>query len=163
MNTPDADLTWQSEAQPVLDSYLRKIGIASAEIRARWVAHVFSGLQLHIQKFAADDIVEQAVERLREAIDTRLARVANLDPLDQPREIAGMLVVLQEEKHTDLMHALFADCEGPVAPQLREQLRSAVACDLPRPVRGDAPLDMPLQSIELRSINPLRYLPRVWR
>lgn|GEM_PF-2595331 len=163
MNTPGADLTWQSKAQPVLDSYLRKVGIASPDIRARWVAHVLYQIQMHIEKYAADDIVEQAVERLRGAIDTRLARIANLDPLRERSEVAGVLVVLQDEKHADLVHTLFEDCEGPVDPRLREQLRSAVAADLPRPVRQDARVEMPVQTIELRSINPLRRLLRALR
>ena len=69
-----------------------------------------------------------------------------------------MLVVLQEEKHNDLMHTLFADYDGPINPALRAQLLSAVTADLPQPVREDARVDMPVQTIELRPINPLRRL-----
>ena len=163
MNTTAADLTWQSEAQSVLDSYLCKIGIESSEIRSRWVAHVLSALQAQIGKYAADDIVEQAVERLRNAIDARLAKIADLDPVRERREIAGVLVVLQKEKNADLLHTLFADCDGPIDSQMREQLFSTVIPELPRPVRADARVDMPVQAIELRSINPLRRLVRAFR
>ncbi len=158
MNTLAADLTWQHKAQPVLNSYLRTVGINSPDARARWIAHVLSGLQDDVEKYAADEIVEQAVERLRTAIDTRLAGIAGLDPAHARREIAGMLVVLQEEKHDGLVHTLFADYGGPIDPALREQLLSAVTADLPQPVREDARLDMPVQTIELRPINPLRRL-----
>lgn len=158
MNTLTADLTWQHKAQPVLNSYLRKVGINSPDSRARWVEHVLSGLQDNVEQYAADEIVEQAVERLRIAIDTRLAQLADLDPLQDRRKIAAMLVVLQEEKHNDLMHTLFADYDGPINPALRAQLLSAVTADLPQPVREDARVDMPVQTIELRPINPLRRL-----
>ena len=147
----------------MLDSYLRKVGITSPDIRSRWIVHVLSGLQMQIGQYAADDIVEQAVERLRGAIDTRLALIADLDPLHERREIAGVLVVLQEEKHTDLVHALFEDCAGTVDARMREQLRNAVASDLPRPVREDARVDMPEQTIELRPLNPLWWLRRSFR
>jgi hypothetical protein len=158
LNTITADLTWQHEAKPVLESYLRKIGITSPDSRARWIAHVLGGLQDHVEKYAADEIVEQAVERLRTCIDTRLAQIADLDPQHERRKLAGMLVVLQDDKHYDLLHTLFTDFDGPVDPALRERLRNAVTADLPQPVRADARLDMPIQTIELRPLNPLRRL-----
>jgi hypothetical protein len=163
LSPPDADMNLAGEVYPVLDSYLRKVGIVSAEIRSRWVAHVLSGLQMHIGEFSADDIVEQAVERMRDALDVRLARVANLDPINERREIAGIWVVLLEDRYADLMNALFDDSDVVVDPQLRDQLRTAIAADRPRPVREDAPLDMPLQTIELRHLNPLRWLFRASR
>jgi len=158
LNTSTADLAWQHKAQPVLNGYLRKVGINSPDARARWIAHVLDALQDDVDKHAADEIVELAVERLRTAIDTRLAQLADLDPLHDSRKIAGMLVALQEEKHNDLMHTLFADYEGPVDPALREQLLKAVSADLPQPVCADARVHMPEQAIELRPLNPLRRL-----
>ncbi len=154
----DADMSWAAEVRPVLDSYLRKIGIVSADVRSRWVARIVCELQTHIGEIAADDVVEQAVERLRDTIDARLAMAANLDPLRDGREIAGMLVVLQDEKHADLVNALFADGDAELAPMVREQLRRAVAADCPRPVPRDALIDFPTQVIQLRSMNPLHWL-----
>jgi hypothetical protein len=160
---PDADTRWVCEVQPVLDAYLRKVGIVSADVRSRWVARIVQELQAHIGEIAADDIVEQAVERLRDAVDARLAMVANLDPLRDGREIAGMLVVLQDEKYADLVGALFADSDGELAPMVREQLRRAVAADRPRPIPADATIEFPTQIIELRSLNPLHWLFRASR
>lgn len=163
LSSLDADMGLEGEVRPVLDSYLRKLGIVSSEIRSRWVAHVLSGLQMHIGEFSADDIVEQAVERMRDALDARLARVVNLDPINQRREIAGIWVVLLEDRHADLMNDLFEDSDVAVDPQSRDQLLTAIAADCPRPVRENAPLDMPLQTIELRDLNPLRLLFRAFR
>ena len=160
MSPLNADMSWAAEVRPVLDTYLHKVGIASADVRSRWVARIVCGLQAHIGEIAADDIVEQAVERLRETIVARLARIANLDPLRDRREIAGMLVVLQDEKDTDLVNALFADCDAEVAPMVSEQLRRAVAAGCPRPVPKDALTDFPTQLIQLRSMNPLHWLLR---
>jgi len=159
----NADMSWADGVRPVLDTYLRKIGIVSADVRSRWVGCIVCELQSHIGEIPADDIVEQAVERLREAIDVRLAQAANLDPLRDRREIAGMLVVLQDEKHADLVNALFADCDAEVAPMMSEQLRRAVAAGCPRPVPDDALLDFPTQLIQLRSMNPVHWLFRRWR
>jgi len=154
----DVDMSWADDVRPVLDTYLRKIGIVSADVRSRWVADIVCELQAHIGEIPADDIVEQAVERLREAIDARLAQAANLDPLRDRREIAGMLVVLQDEKHADLVNVLFADCDAELAPMVSEQLRSAVAAGCPRPVPRDALIDFPTQVIQLRSMNPVHWL-----
>ena len=160
LNASDSSASWLNDAQPVLDTYLRKIGIASADLRSRWVAHVLAGLQLNIGEYAADDFVEQAIEGLRDAIDARLARIANLDIVHDRREIAGILVVLQEEQHAALVNTLFQDFGLTVDPEVRAQLRAAIASDRPRPVRTDAPLSMPVQEIQLRPMNPLRWLRR---
>jgi hypothetical protein len=160
LSAAERSASWLSEAQPVLDSYLRKMGIVSADLRSRWVAHVLAGLQLHIGEYAADDIVEQAVEGLRDAIDSRLARIANLDLIHDRREIAGILVVLQEERNADLVNSLFQDFAVTVDPEARAMLRAAMANDRPRPVRADAPMAMPMQEIALRPLNPLRWLRR---
>ena len=160
MSAAERSASWLSEAQPVLDSYLRKMGIVSADLRSRWVAHVLARLQLHIGEYAADDIVEQAVEGLRDAIDSRLARIANLDLIHDRREIAGILVVLQEERNADLVNFLFQDFAVTVDPEARAMLRAAMANDRPRPVRADAPMAMPMQEIALRPLNPLRWLRR---
>jgi acyl transferase domain-containing protein len=154
----DEDISWAAEASTVLDTYLRKVGIVSADVRSRWVARIVQELQAHIGEIAADDFVEQAVERLRQTIAARLAKVAGLDPSRDGREIAGMLVVLQDVKYADLVSALFADCDAEVAPMVREQLRRAVAAERPRPVPKDALTEFPTQVIQLRSLNPLHWL-----
>ena len=159
----DADMAWAAEVQSVLDTYLRKVGIVSGDVRSRWVASIVARLQVRIEEIAADDIVEQAVERMRDAVDARLALVANLDPLHDDREIAGILVVLQDKKHVDLVSALFADSDGEVTPLVREQLRRAVAAERPRPVPKDALIEFPTQVIQLRSLNPLHWLFRASR
>ena len=165
LSTPDADKRWSGQVQPVLNSYLRKVGIVSADVRARWVAHIVAQLQSQIGEIAADDIVEQAVERLRDAIDARLASVANLDPVRDGREIAAILVVLQNEKYADLVNTLFANCdaEAEIAPMVRDQLHRAVADNRPRPIPEQAAINMPIQSIKLRPLNPFHWLFRASR
>ncbi|HEY6132197.1 MAG TPA: hypothetical protein VIV27_09265 [Halioglobus sp.] len=158
LSTHEADRSWSGQVQAVLDSYLGKIGIVSAEVRSRWAAHIIAQLQLQIGEFAADDIVEQAVERLRAAIDARLATVANLDPLRDGKEIASILVVLQDEKYAELVNSLFENCDADDAPLAQQQLRLAVAANRPYPVPDDAPINMPIQGIQLRPLNPLHWL-----
>jgi hypothetical protein len=157
LSTPDPEVNWPSGLTDLLDSYLRKVGIVDANVRARWVAQVLSGLTLHIGEFAADDIVELAVERLRDAVYTRLAKVANLNPIREGNEIAAVLVVLQDARYANLIDAVFENCESEeVPPEVREQLRVAVEAGRPRPVPVDAPLEVPIQRIELPSLSPLR-------
>lgn len=155
LSKPDAGITWQSELQPLLDTYLCRVGIESPEVRARWVTPVINGLQMHLEEFAPADIAEQAVERLRDAIDARLGRLTNLDPVHERREIAGILALLGEQRYAGLVNSLFEDYAGAVDPEVRAQLHDAIARDRPRPVPADAPLAMPIQTIELRSISAL--------
>lgn len=158
VSTSDAVMHWQSELQPLLDDYLCKIGMQSSELRARWVAHVLAGLHLNSGEFAADDIVEQAVEKMRDAVDTRLALVGNFDRVHERREIAGALAVLQKDHHTDLVDALFREFNNTEIAELRGRLHDAIRNERPRPVPPDARLAMPTQPIELRVLNPLRRL-----
>jgi hypothetical protein len=158
VSTPDAVMHWQSELQPLLDDYLRRIGMQSSDLRARWIAHVLAGLHLNSGEFAADDLVEQAVEKMRDAVDTRLALVADFDRVHERREIAGALAVLQKEQHTGLLDSLFREFTNTELGELRGKLRDAIRNERPRPVPSEAPLAMPTQAIELRVLNPLRRL-----
>ncbi|MEZ5571290.1 MAG: hypothetical protein R3E64_04625 [Halioglobus sp.] len=157
MSAPHTGMHWQRDLQPLLDDYLRKIGLHSTQARMRWVAHVLAGLHLHVGEFAEDDIVEQAVEHLRDAIDARLALLVDLDRVHQRHELAAVLAVLQNEEYADLVNALFQDFENTGDPHLQKALRSAILADKPQPVPPDAPLSMPTQTIELRSLrHPFR-------
>lgn len=158
MSEPDAGSTWQIELRPLLDAYLHRVGIESAEVRARWMAHVFLGLQMHLEEFVEDDYVEQAVERLRQLIDARLARVTNLDPVHQRGEIAGVLALLGMGRYAALVNSLFEDYAFAIDPAVRAQLLHAIAIDRPQPVPRDAPLAMPTQTVRLRSARSLRRL-----
>lgn len=153
MNTAHAGMGWQGALQPLLDEYLRKIGVQSVDARTRWVAHVMAGLHLHPGEFAEDDILEKAVEYLRDAIDARLALYARLDRVHDRRTLAAALAVLHNEKYADLVNMLFENFAGAGNPELPDKLRDAIASDRPRPVPPNAPLAMPEQAIELR---PLR-------
>ncbi|MEZ5502477.1 MAG: hypothetical protein R3E50_07360 [Halioglobus sp.] len=159
MRTPDTNGHWPDELPLLLDNYLRKVGMGSPDVRARWVAHVLAWLQAQDREYAEDDIVENAVECLREAINDRLALIAGLDRSRDDREIAAMRVVLRDPACTDLVDALFSDISADIDPAARAQLRATVAARRPRPVPPDAPLAVPVQSIELRSMNPVNWLP----
>jgi hypothetical protein len=163
VSAPDAVMHWQGALQPLLDDYLRKIGLQSVELRARWVAHVLAGLHLNSGEFAADDIAEQAVERMRDVVDTRIALIGNFDRVHERREIAGALAVLQHEQHKDLVEALFRDFKSSDMGELHARLHEAIRSERPRPVPPDAPLAMPVQTIELRWLNPLHRMFRANR
>lgn len=155
LTAPAVSGRWQRELKPVLNTYLRRVGISSPQVRERWVEYVFSGLQMHLEEFAAADIAEQAVERLRGAIDTRLARLTGLDPVQERRQIAGVLALLGDDRYADLVNSLFEDVNAAVDPEVRAQLHQAIARDRPQPVPAPAPLAMPEQTIELRSLRAL--------
>jgi len=146
---------WQRELKPVLNAYLRRVGISSPETRGRWVEYVLGGMQMHLEEFSPDDIKEQAVERLRDAVDARLARLTGLDAVLDRREIAGILALLGDKRYAALANSLFEDYGAAVDPEVRAQLHDAIARDRPRPVPAPAPLAMPEQVIELRSLPAL--------
>lgn len=155
LSTPEASLQWQRELKPILNAYLRRVGISSPEVRARWVEHVLAGLQMHLEEFAAADIAEQAVERLRDAIEARLARLTNLDPVRERRAVAGILALLGDKRYSALVNRLFEDNKTSLDPEVRAQLLDAIARDRPRPLPAPAPLAMPTQEIQLRSLPAL--------
>ncbi len=155
LSAPDAGVNWQRELLPVLHAYLRQVGVASPEARAGWVAHVLLGMQMHLEEFAADDVREQAIERVRETIDARLARFTDLHPERDRREIAGILAMLGDPRHEGLAEKVFAEHGSAVDPATRSQLLDAITRDRPRPLPPPAPLAMPVQTIELRSVRAL--------
>lgn len=161
MSAPDAGVNWQRELKPMLNAYLRRVGISSPEVRAPWVEHVLLGLQMHMEEFAAADIKEQAVEHLRDAIDARIARLTNLDATRERREIAGVLALLGDKRYAPLVNRLFEEQGASIDPAVREQLLDAIARDRPRPLPAPAPLPMPTQAIQLRS--PSALLRRLWK
>ena len=158
----DLEPQWEAAVKPLLDSYLCAVGILSGNVRSRWVEYVLQGLRLGIGSIAAHDIPEEAIERLRDALDVRLATTAELDPIRERREIAATLVVLQDQKHADLLNTVFAAPDLETTPEVRERLRVTFAAERPIPLPADAPMDMPVQAIALRSLNPMRpYLRRL--
>lgn len=161
LSAPDAGVNWQRELKPMLNAYLRRVGISAPEVRSLWVEHVLLGLQMHMEEFAAADIKEQAVEHLRDAIDARIARLANLDATRERRDIAGILALLGDKRYAPLVNRLFEDRGTYIDPEVRQQLLDAVARDRPRPLPAPAPLPMPTQKIQLRS--PSALWRRLWK
>ena len=159
LNKPDLEPQWEAAVAPLLDSYLCAVGILSGNVRSRWVEYVLQGLRLGIGNIAAHDIPEEAIERLRDALDVRLATIAELDPIRERRQIAAMLVVMQDQKHADLLNNVFEAPDLATTPELRERLRVTFAAERPIPLPADAPLDMPVQTIAVRSLNPMRSHP----
>jgi hypothetical protein len=152
---PDAGVNWQRRLKPLLNTYLRRLGISSAEIRTGWVEHVLLELQLHQEDISSEDILQLAVEWLRELIDARLARMTNLDPVHERREIAGVLALLGDPRYAGLANSVFEDYGSDVDPEVRAQLLEAIARDRPRSQPPAAPLAMPTQTIRLRSLPAL--------
>ena len=159
VNTTTAD--WHARVHALLDSYLCALGISAAHTRSCWIQRVVDELALRTGQLASEDLLEVAVEHMRDLVEARIARVCNFDPARQHREIAQVLVVLLNAKHVDCLNLLFDCSEADVsamAPARIERLRSAVAASLPVAEPPPAPMAMPVQALELRSINPLRRL-----
>lgn len=148
---------WRGDVTGLLDNYLARMGVVSAAVRSRWGAAVVESLVADQAGIAADDIREEAVERLRDAIRARLATLGNIDPVRERREIARRLLVLQAQRNSELLNAIFADTAAIAGGTLAVQLDAALAAAAPCPVPPEAPLAMPVQVIELRPLNPLRF------
>ncbi len=147
-----------NRVRTLLDTYLREFGIISEQTRARWIDRVFEELDTRSVVVASEDILEEAVECMRVLIETRVAAIYNHDPAHDHREIAQILAVLLGEKYADSLNLLFERIEfGDSAGDI-ERVRNTLVTALPILVPEESPLAMPVQTIELRSINPLRWL-----
>ena len=142
-----------SDVRSLLDNYLLEMGLRSGTVRRLWVERVVEMLQSQSVEIAPDDVSEEAVERLGNLIEARLADAAPFDPASRTADIARTLVVLQQERHGDLLNALFSDPAGEIDEPLRERLRNSVAAAAPWPAPEEAPLEMPVQLIELRTLH----------
>lgn len=153
----DSSSEWQHRVKALLDSYLCEFGLSSEATRGRWIGRVIEDLATR-DELVAEDILEEAVEQMRDLIEARIAKVSNYDPAREHKEIAQIMVLLLNEKNADCLNRLFesSDPEGDL--ETPECLRHVLASSLPVAVPDEAPLHMPVQTIELRSINPLRRL-----
>ncbi|MGB5397005.1 MAG: hypothetical protein WBN96_07640 [Gammaproteobacteria bacterium] len=152
---------WRERVNALLDSYLCALGISAAHTRSRWIKRVVDDLGMRAEQLASEDMLEEAVEHMRDLIEARVAMVCNYDRACQQREIAQVLVVLLNKKYADCLNLLFDCSEADVTAvdtAMIEKLRSAITASLPVPVPPPAPMAMPVQAIELRSIIPLRRL-----
>ena len=154
---------WLERVNTLLDSYLSALGISTEQTRSRWIRRVVDDLMVRAEHVASEDMLELAVEHMRDLIEARVAMVFNYDPAHDHREIAQVLVVLLNEKYSDCLNLLFECSEAnatAVNNDMIEKLRRAIEASLPIPVPPGAPMAMPEQAIELRSIFPLRRLLR---
>jgi uncharacterized protein (DUF2267 family) len=157
LNGADTSSEWPDKVRALLDSYLCEFGLSSEATRARWIGRVVDDLATR-DKLVAEDILEEAVEQMRDLIEARIAMVSNYDPAHEHKEIAQIMVLLLNEKNADCLNSLFESSEPEGDFEQTECLRQILASSLPIAVPDEAPLAMPVQTIELRSINPLRRL-----
>jgi hypothetical protein len=142
----------------LLNAYLCEFGIRSAAIRARWTDRVIEELTTRAGLVANEDILEEAVENMRGLIEARVATIFNHDPARDHKEIAQILVVLLNEKYSDYLNRLFEHVEPNEDDETPQHLRDLITTSLPLAMPEEAPLAMPVQSIELHSFNPFRWL-----
>lgn len=147
---------WRARVRNLLDAYLSELGISGEATRERWIKRVVEVLAARTELVATEDILEDAVEHMRDLIETRVAMTSGLDPAREHKEIAQLLVVLLNKKNADSLNMLFEHLEDAGDFKMSEHLQHAIDSSLPVPVPVEAPLAMPVQTIELRSVNPLR-------
>lgn len=152
---PDA---WRARAESLLDTYLIRFGVTSAPARARWIERVIGDLATRADQVATEDLLEEAIEHLLALIERRLAAVCGRDPVRERRAVARTLVALLGERHRDLTNRLLERVADGDDTQTLERVRDACTASSPHPVPVEVPLAMPTQSIELRTLNPLRSL-----
>jgi hypothetical protein len=149
---------WQDKVKTLLENYLLEFGLRSEATRTYWINCVIDDLATRAELVATEDILEEAVEQMRDLIEARVALVSNHDPLREHKEIAQIIVVLLNEKNADCLNKLFEPGRPDGESEVLERLRDQLATSMPIPVPEEVPLVMPVQAIELRSINPLRRL-----
>jgi hypothetical protein len=152
----DNTAEWQDRVRNLLDAYLSEFGISDEATRARWIKRVVEDLAARTELVATEDILEDAVEHMRDLIEARVAMASGLDPAREHKEVAQILVVLLNKKNADSLNMLFEHIEIAGDFEMPEHLQHAIDSSLPVPVPVESPLAMPVQTIELRSINPLR-------
>jgi hypothetical protein len=158
LSTPGASTEWQRKAEALLDAYLVRVGVTSAPARARWIRRVIEDMGARAEEVPTEDLLEETIEHIWNLIEQRLAVVENRDPVRERRAIASTLVAVLSEKHRDVTNALLDRTEPGDDAETLERLRAACAASAPRPVPENAPLAMPVQPIELRSLNPFHRL-----
>lgn len=142
----------------LLNAYLCEFGIRSAATRARWTDRVIESLATRAGLVASEDMLEEAVEHMRGLIETRVATIFNHDPARDHKDIAQILVVLLNEKYSDYLNRLFEHVEPDEDDEALQHLRDVITASLPIAIPEEAPLAMPVQRIELLSLNPFRWL-----
>jgi hypothetical protein len=142
----------------LLNAYLCEFGIRSTATRARWTDRVIEELATRTGLVASEDILEEAVEHMRGLIEARVATIFNYDPARDHKEIAQILVVLLNEKYSDYLNRLFEHVGHDEDDETHQHLRDQITASLPLAMPEEAPLAMPVQSIELHSFNPFRWL-----
>jgi hypothetical protein len=155
LNDLDESSAWPDKVRTLLDSYLREFGIVAEPVRTRWINRVIEKLDTRSGVVATEDMLEEAVERMRNLIEARVALIRGHDPTHDHKQIAQILVLLLDERYRDCLNMLFEHIEPD---ENIEHVRNALVTAMPIPVPEAAPLAMPVQTILLRSINPLRWL-----
>lgn len=149
---------WPGKVKALLDSYLCEFGLDSEATRVHWINRVVDDLTTRTELVATEDILEEAVLQMRDLIEARIAMISGHDPARERKEIAQIMVVLLHEKNKDCLNKLFDPSEADLDLNTLEHLRHACDTALPVLLPEEAPLAMPVQAIELRSLNPLRRL-----
>jgi hypothetical protein len=158
LSTVSASSEWPDKVRALLDSYLREFGLSSEVTRARWINRVVDELAMRTELVATEDILEEAVEHMRDLIEARVAMLGNHDPAREHKEIAQIMVQLLNEINADCLNRLFEHSEADDDFEALEHLCHDLVTALPVAVPPEAPLLMPVQTIGLRTINPLRRL-----
>jgi hypothetical protein len=158
LSIADAPGDWPDKVKALLDTYLCEFGLNSNATRAHWINRVVDDLATRTELVATEDILEEAVEQMRDLIQARIALFSNHDPAREHKQIAQIMVLLLNEKNSACLNKLFQYSEASGDVEMLEQLRHGCDTSLLIPVPEEAPLAMPVQAIELRSINPLRRL-----
>jgi hypothetical protein len=149
---------WEQATRTLLDEYLREFGLDSADSRACWADRVIADMQARTDVIVEEDIPEEAIEHLLELIGSRLALVARPEASSAHRELARVQFLLMNRNNAAALNALFEHAQEKPDPATLEHVRNQLTGSIPVPVPEEAPLTMPEQAIDLRSLNPLHRL-----
>lgn len=158
LNDVSISSEWSGKVKGLLDAYLCEFGISSEVSRAFWIDQVIDDLVTRAELVATEDILEEAIEQMRNLIEARVAMVCGYDPVREQKEIAQVIVVLLNENNADCRNKLFERSASGIDAAVLESLQQSLKTYKPIPTPTEAPLAMPVQIIELRPINPLRRL-----
>jgi hypothetical protein len=148
----------QAKVEALLDDYLYEFGLSSKVTRGCWIKRVIDDLATLADPVASEDILEQAVEYMRDLIEARVAMVCCRNQAREHKEIAQTMLLLLKDKYADCRQKLFECSEPDLDLETLEHVRQTLTASSPIPVPPLMPLIVPVQTIELRSLNPLRWL-----
>jgi hypothetical protein len=136
-----------------LEYYLVSAGISSATTRKRWIDEVITHLDAQIDDIPRENLLKVALELVLTILEQQLAKICKLDPvLDKPAIARAQLILLGPE-HKEETNFCFEKVNIGFEQACVTNLQRIISNYILQPTPNLSPMQMPIQCIDLRSIN----------